>query len=58
MPVPASQPYYDRRPIEARQIDAFVHAADREMIEVGGYGLTEAGRADIKQDAREIYTSQ
>lgn len=41
--------------IQERQIQAFVRGADLEMIEVRSDGLTEAERAEIEQDAREMY---
>ncbi|MDQ3703976.1 MAG: hypothetical protein M3437_01925 [Chloroflexota bacterium] len=41
--------------VQERQIRAFVRGANLEMIEVRGYGLTETERAEIEQDAIEIY---
>jgi hypothetical protein len=55
--VPVSQPYSDRRPIEGRQIAAFVRAADLETIEVQWHALKETKRPNIERDAREMYTS-
>ena len=41
--------------LQERQIAAFIRGADLEMIEVRGYALTETERAEIEQDANEIY---
>jgi hypothetical protein len=48
---------YSRGTLQERQIAAFIRGADEEMIDLCGYGLTDSERAEIEQEAIEVYAS-